>query len=66
MGLEQIGRLIDHWLNDADFRKRMREDPEATVRKSKVTLTPEEWDALKRIDWNLSDEELKTRITKGM
>ncbi|MBI1909575.1 MAG: hypothetical protein HYS22_05345 [Deltaproteobacteria bacterium] len=66
MSYEAVGKLVDKWLNDAGFRKALREDAEKTVRRSGLELSPEEWATLRGIDWRMTDEELKTRITKGM
>lgn len=66
MGYEQVGKLIDRWMNDPSFRKAVRDNPEAAVKGVGINLSQEERAALLRIDWNQSDEELKARISKGM
>jgi hypothetical protein len=48
-------------MNEPQFRAEMREDPEGTVQRAGVALDQDEWAALRGIDWNLSDEELRTR-----
>ncbi|MGO9059537.1 MAG: Os1348 family NHLP clan protein [Candidatus Binataceae bacterium] len=62
MSRAAVETLIDRWMNEPDFRAALRQDAEAAVRTSGVELTSEEWDALRRIDWNLSDEELQSRV----
>ena len=62
MSRAAVESLIDRWMNEPDFRAALRQDAEAAVRTSGVDLTSGEWDALRRIDWNLSDEELQTRV----
>ena len=42
----------------------MRQDPEGTVKRSGAELDVDEWEALRTVDWNLSDEELRTRANK--
>ncbi len=66
MGYEQIGKLIDRWLNDQNFRTNFRKDPEGTLQKSGVRLNGEELAALRKIDWGRPDEELKSQISKGL
>lgn len=65
MGYEAIGGLIDKWLNDPGFREAFRQDPEGTVKKTGVRFSKEEWMALRQIDWTLSDEELRSRVSKA-
>ena len=65
MSHESIGKLVDQWMADATFREALRKDPEGTVRKTGATLNQEEWQALKNMDWNIPDEELKARVSKG-
>jgi len=62
MSRAAVETLIDRWMNEPEFRAALRKDADAAVRASGVELTSEEWDALRRIDWTLSDEELQTRV----
>ena len=62
MSRAAVETLIDRWMNEPDFRAALRKDADAAVHASGVELTSEEWDALRRIDWTLSDEELQTRV----
>lgn len=64
MGYESIGKLVDRWLEDKEFRKQVRLDAERAIRDSGIPLTPEEWNVLHKIDWNVSDDELQGRISK--
>lgn len=61
-----IKELIDRWVSDPKFRKEMRDNAEATLQKEMIVLSPEEKRALRNINWKLSDEELKTQISKAM
>jgi hypothetical protein len=65
MSGEGIEHLIDRWLNEPDFRARLRADPEGTVRDSGVELDADEWEALRGIDQGLPDQELQTRVSRG-
>lgn len=64
MSYEQMGRLVDKWLNDPNFRTELRKDPEGAVKKAGAGLTGEELTALKKIDWKQSDEQLKSIASK--
>ncbi len=64
MSYETVGKLIDKWLNDPGFRSALRENPEAVIKKMKINLSEEEWVALKKMDWNMSDEALSQRVNK--
>ncbi|GAC1635804.1 MAG: hypothetical protein NVS4B2_23570 [Chloroflexota bacterium] len=57
-------KLVDRWIGDPTFREAMRSDPEGTVRRSGADLNQEEWATLRKIDWNLGDEELQSRVNK--
>lgn len=65
MSYQDIGRLIDKWVNDIKFREEMRRNPEESARKAGVQLTPDEWKAFKTVDWNKPDAELKSQISKA-
>lgn len=64
MSYQEVGKLIDRWINDPTFRGEFRKDPEGTLRKTGVNLKSEELSALKKVDWNRSDEELKAIASK--
>jgi hypothetical protein len=61
MSLEAVQALIDRWDHDPAFRAAVRQDPEGTIRATGVELDPLEWDAIRAIDWSLSDDELRAR-----
>jgi hypothetical protein len=65
MSREAIEELLDRWMDDPAFRNAIRQDPEATVRASGLELDADEWAAVRRIDWSLSDEELTSRANKS-
>jgi hypothetical protein len=66
MSREAIEALVDRWMNDPVFRATVRKDPEAAVRGTGLELTADEWAALRVINWDLSDEELSSRASKGV
>ena len=61
MSREAVETLMDRWMDDSAFRTAMRRDPEGTVRESGADLDADEWAALRNVDWNLSDEQLRSR-----
>ena len=65
MSQQAVEQLLDRWMNEPQFREQLRQDPEGTVRGAGVELDADEWAALRSTDFNLSDEELQTRISKG-
>ncbi len=65
MSYESVGKLIDRWINDPQFRSEFRKDPDGTIKKAGVDLSKEERVALKKIDWKVSDEELRTRVSQA-
>lgn len=64
MSYEAMGKLMDRWMQDTDFRVAMRKNPKEAVRQSGVLLTDEEQETLMHIDWQLSDEALQMRVSK--
>lgn len=66
MGYAEMGKLIDLVLQDNTIRDLLRKDPREAAKKCGVKLTPGEIEAIKQVDWNLTDAELKSRISKGM
>lgn len=64
MGQEVFKEIIDRWVNDPKFRSDIRKDPEGTIQRTGKSLTEEEKQAFKNIDWSLTDEQLRARINK--
>ena len=60
---EAMQQLADRFVNDANFRDQMRQDPEGAAERSGLPLDEEDKQALKSIDWGGSDEELE-RVSK--
>ena len=61
---EAMQQLADRFMNDADFREKMKQDPEGAAERSGLQLDEEDKQALKSIDWSVSDEKLKERVSK--
>ena len=61
---ESMQQLADRFMNDADFREQMKQDPEGAAERSGLHLDEEDKQALRSIDWSGSDEELKERVSK--
>jgi hypothetical protein len=62
---EAMQQLADKFMNDADFREQMRQDPEGAAERSGYQLDDEDKQALKSMDWSGSDEELHERVSKA-
>jgi hypothetical protein len=63
---DSMQQLADRFMNDADFRGQMRQDPEGAAERSGLQLDDEDKQALRSIDWSGSDEVLSERISKGI
>ena len=61
---ESMQQLADRFMNDADFREQMKQDPEGAAERSGLQLDDEDKQALRSIDWSGTDEELKQRVSK--
>jgi hypothetical protein len=61
---ETMQQLADQFMNDPDFREQMRKDPEGAAERSGYELDEDDRQALKSMDWNQSDEELKERVSQ--
>ena len=58
--------LADRYLNDPQFKERMRQDPEGTAESTGLKLDDEDRQSIRNSDWGPSgEEELKERISKG-
>ncbi len=62
---EAMQQLAGRFMEDAEFREEMRQDPEGAAERSGYQLDEEDRQALKSMDWSGSDEELQDRISKG-
>jgi hypothetical protein len=65
MSQDALEELLDRWLNDSNFREAYRSDPEIALKDVGLTLSPEEWAELRKIDTALPDEQLKPRVTRN-
>lgn len=63
---EVMQQLTERFINDADFREEMRQDPESAAEREGFALDEEDKQALKSVDWSGSDEELKERVSKAV
>jgi len=63
---ESMQQVAERFMNDAQFREEMKQDPEGAAERSGYQLDEEDKQALKGVDWSGSDEELKERVSKSM
>ena len=61
---ESMQLLADRFMNDANFREQMQQDPQGAAERSGLPLDEEDKQALMSIDWSSSDEELHQRVSK--
>lgn len=61
---EAMQQLTERFMNDADFREEMRQDPVGAAERSGLQLDEEDRQALRSTDWSVSDEELQARVSK--
>ena len=62
---EAMQKLTDRFMEDPDFRERMKQDPEGAAQSEGLQLDEEDKQALQSVDWSLSDEQLKERVSKA-
>ena len=62
----EYGRPVERFINDANFREQMQQDPQGAAERSGLPLDEEDKQSLKSMDWSGSDEELKERVSKRM
>ena len=61
---EAMQQLADRFMNDANFREEMRQDPEGAAERPGYQLDEEDRQALRTVDWSGTDQELKERVSK--
>ncbi len=61
---ESMQQLADRFMNDAEFREQMKQDPQGAAERSGLQLDEEDKQALRSIDWSGSDEQLDQRVSK--
>jgi hypothetical protein len=59
--------LTDRYVNDPQFKERMRQDPEGTAESTGLKLDDEDRQSIRSWDMSSSgEEELKDRMSKGV
>lgn len=66
MNHEALGKLIDRWTSDVEFRAAVRRDPLAAIAAAGVRLTDDEKAAVSAFDWSVSDADLPKQIKAAM
>ena len=60
-------KLADRYLNDPQFKERMRQDPEGTAESTGLELDDEDRQSIRSWDMSSSgEEELRERMSKGL
>ena len=65
MNQETLETLLDKWMNDVAFREEVRQNPQAAIERTGVSLSEDDLATLQQVDWSLSDEELQGRLSKA-
>lgn len=63
MNHETLGKLMDRWSNDAQFRAAVRANPLGAIADIGLQLSDEEMAAVQSLDWSLNDNELVSRTS---
>lgn len=63
---EAMRELAGRFMEDAEFREEMRQDPEVAAERAGFALDEEDRQALRSMDWGGSDEQLRERVSKRM
>ena len=58
-------KFMEMLISDGEMRRQFREDPEAAIRQSGLTLDESDRDILRQTDLGGSGEQLRQRISKG-
>ena len=64
MNKSDVDKLVGRWMNEPDFRKRMRSNPEETIKSVGIPINGQQMKTLQGIDRKLPDEELQKRVSK--
>lgn len=63
MNHEALGKLMDRWSSDAQFRAAVRANPLGAIADTGLQLSDEEIAAVQAVDWSLDDQELVSRAS---
>ena len=67
MNLTNMATLCNRYLDDPQFRERMRQDPEGTAESTGLTFDEEDRESIRNFDWGpKGEEELMERTSKGL
>ena len=67
MNLMNMATLCNRYLEDPQFRERMRQDPEGTAEGTGLEFDEEDRESIRNWDWGPSGEEvLMERSSKGL
>ena len=66
MSQEEMSRIVDRVLTDAEFRSELGADPRMAAERHGYAITDDEASALSSIGWEGADEELRARVSKNL
>jgi hypothetical protein len=64
MSQQALADVMDRFTNDPAFREALRNDPEAAIRDSGIELNEQEMATIRKMDWEIPDEQLHERVSK--
>ncbi len=65
MSSTALDQIMDRYTSDPAFKAQLQADPEAAAKSAGITLTDEDRQALRGLDFSLSDQELQQRVSNG-
>jgi hypothetical protein len=64
MSQQALADVMDRFTNDPAFREALRNDPETAIRDSGIELNAQEMATIRKMDWEIPDEQLHERVSK--
>ncbi len=60
-----LDQIMERYTQDPAFKAQLKADPEAAAKSAGIALDDEDRQALRGLDFSLSDQELQQRVSKG-
>ncbi len=61
-----LDQIMERYTTDPTFKAQLQADPEAAAKSAGITLDEEDRQALRGLDFSLTDEQLQQRVSKGV
>jgi len=66
MSSTALDQIMERYTQDPAFKAQLQADPEAAAKAAGIALDDEDRQALRGLDFSLSDQELQQRVSKGI